>query len=185
LEPLTPVKSLPKSLGKLTGIVGILLLLSALVIIVYFAVNIPTESAFGERYVTTTISPPYPLNEVTTFKPVTVISYFIFCGTALVLEAYKARIKFGIRVLRAVVLTASFAAAYEFLWNMFAWFTTWLRNGGDLDLISNTFHNHVFPPVNFNFATKISFLVFALCLYVWRSLGSVEAAQRTRNLGRD
>jgi hypothetical protein len=155
-----------------------LLLVAAVFIIVYYAVTNPVEGSFGERYVTTVISPPYPLNEVTTFKPVTLITYFIFCGTVLTLEAYKARIKFGTRVLRAILITASFAAGYEFLWNMFAWFTSWLRNGGNLDLIANTFHNHMYLPVNFNFATKISFLVFALCLYVWHSLGSVDATNK-------
>ena len=160
------------------GLVGVLLLLAAIMIIGYYAVTIPVEGSFGERYVTSVISPPYPLNKVTTFKPVTVMSYFIFCGTVLLLEANKRRITCGTRVLRAIVVTVSFAAGYEFLWNMFAWFTTWLKSGGNLDLIANTFHNHTFLPVNFNFATKISFLVFALCLYVWYSLGSVDAAHK-------
>jgi len=155
-----------------------LLLVGAIAIIGYYAVTIPVEGSFGERYVTSVISPPYPLNKVTTFKPVTLMSYFIFCGTVLLLESNKRRITCGTRVLRAIIVTVSFAAGYEFLWNMFAWFTTWLKSGGNLDLIANTFHNHTFLPVNFNFATKISFLIFALCLYVWYSLGSVDAAQR-------
>lgn len=150
-------------------------------IIVYYAVTIPVEGSFGERYVTSVISPPYPFNEVTTFKPVTLITYLIFCGTALVFEANKARITFSTRALRAILVTASFAAGYEFLWNMFAWFTTWLRIGGNLDLIANTFHNHTFVPVNFNFATKISFLVFALCLYLWHSLSSVDISHKSSN----
>jgi hypothetical protein len=163
------------------GIAGALLLLAAVVIIVYFAITVPVEGSFGERYVTTVISPPYPLDEITTFKPVTLISYFTFSGTVLILEAAKRRLGFGIRGLRAFLITASFAAAYEFLWNMFAWFTTWLREGGTLDLIANTFHNHTFPPVNYNFATKISFLIFALCLYVWYFLGKVESAPKSAN----
>ena len=160
------------------GIVGVLLLVGAIAIIGYYAVTIPVEGSFGERYVTSVISPPYPLNKVTTFKPVTLMSYFIFCGTALLLESNKRRITCGTRVLRAIIVTVSFAAGYEFLWNMFAWFTTWLKSGGNLDLVANTFHNHTFLPVNFNFATKISFLIFALCLYVWYSLGSVDAAKK-------
>ena len=158
-----------------------MLLVSAIAITGYYAVTIPVEGSFGERYVTAVISPPYPLNKITTFKPVTVISYLIFCGTALILEAYKTRINTGTRTLRVILLAASFGAGYEFLWNMFAWFTTWLRSGGTLDLITNTFHNHTYPPVNFNFATKISFLVFALCLYCWHSLSSVGAAQKPVN----
>ena len=160
------------------GIVGVLLLVGAIAIIGYYAVTIPVEGSFGERYVTSVISPPYPLNKVTTFKPVTLMSYFIFCGTVLLLESNKKRITCGTRVLRAIIVTVSFAAGYEFLWNMFAWFTTWLKSGGNLDLVANTFHNHTFLPVNFNFATKISFLIFALCLYVWYSLGSVDAAKK-------
>jgi hypothetical protein len=149
-------------------------------IIAYFAITIPTEGSFGERYVTTVISPPYPLNEITTFKPVTLTTYFLFMGTVLILEASKSRIRrLGTRGIRALFITASFAAAYEFIWNMFAWFTTWFKNGGTLDLIANTFHNHTFPPVNFNFATKISFLIFALCLYCWHFLERVESEKKT------
>jgi len=168
-----------KRSGKLAGIVGILLIICAIVTIGYYAVTIPVEGSFGERYVTAVISPPYPLNEVTTFKPVTLITYFIFCGTVLTVEAYKGRITFGTRVLRAILVTAAFAAGYEFLWNMFAWFTSWLKSGENLDLIANTFHNHAFVPVNFNFATKVSFLAFALCLYVWHSLGSIDPSHKT------
>jgi len=156
----------------------LLLLTAALIIIGYYAITIPVEGSFGERYVTPVVSPPYPLNEVTTFKPVTLITYFLFCGTALILEANKQRFRFGTRPLRAILITASFASGYEFLWNMFAWFTSWLKNGGTLDLIANTFHNHTFPPVNFNFATKISFLVFALCLYVWHFLEGVDSGRK-------
>ena len=155
-----------------------LLLVAAVVIISYYAITVPVEGSFGERYVTTVISPSYPLNEVTTFKPVTLITYFLFCGTVLILEANKGRFGFGTRPLRAILLTASFAAGYEFIWNMFAWFTSWLKNGGTLDLVANTFHNHAFLAVNFNFATKISFLVFALCLYVWHFLESVDSGRR-------
>ena len=157
-----------KQIDKVMAFAGILLLTLAVVIIVYYAINVPTEGSFGERYVTAVISPPYPLNQLTTFKPVTLMTYFFFCGTILVLEASKDRLsRVGTRAVRAILLTASFAAGYEFIWNMFAWFTTWLRNGGSLDLKANTFHSHIFPPVNFNFATKVSFLVFALCLYCW------------------
>jgi hypothetical protein len=33
--------------------------------------------------------------------------------------------------------------------------------------------------VNFNFATKISFLIFALCLYCWHFLERVESEKKT------
>jgi len=157
-----------KRSDKVIACAGIVLLTLAVVIIVYYAITVPIEGSFGERYVTAVISPPYPLNQLTTFKPVTLMTYFFFCGTIFVLEANKDRLsRVGTRGVRAILLTASFAAGYEFTWNMFAWFTTWLRNGGSLDLTANTFHSHIFPPVNYNFATKVSFLVFALCLYCW------------------
>ena len=159
------------------AIAGVLLLAAAIGIIAYYAITIPVEGSFGERYVTTVISPPYPLNELTTFKPVTLMTYFLFAGTIFLLESTRGRLSFGTRGLRTIMITVSFAAGYEFLWNMFAWFTTWLKNGGTLDLIANTFHNHTFPPVNFNFATKTSFLVFALCLYVWHFLEGIDSGQ--------
>lgn len=161
------------------ALTGVSLLAAAVAIIAYYAITIPIEGSFGERYVTAIISPPYPLNEITTFKPVTLITYFLFSGTALTLEASKSRLaNLDTRGLRALLITASFAAAYEFIWNMFAWFTIWLKNGGSLDLIANTFHNHIFPPVNFNFATKVSFLIFALCLYSWHFLGGVKSENK-------
>jgi len=164
-----------KQIDKLVLAAGILLLTFAVVIIVYYAITVPTEGSFGERYVTAVISPPYPLNLLTTFKPVTLMTYFFVCGTVLVLEANKDRLsRVGTRGVRAILLTASFAAGYEFTWNMFAWFTTWFRNGGSLDLTANTFHSHIFPPVNFNFATKVSFLLFALCLYCWHFLQRLQ-----------
>jgi len=79
------------------------------------------------------------------------------------------------RGMRVILITASFAAAYEYVWNMFAWFTTWYRNGGALDLTANTFHNHTFLPLNFNFATKTSFLIFAVCLYCWYFFQRLES----------
>lgn len=153
----------------------------ALSIIVYYALTVPVEGSFGERYVTTVISPPYPLNLLTTFKPVTLMTYFIFCGTVLLLETNKSRlVNVNKRGLRAVLLTTSFAAGYEFVWNMFAWFTTWFKNGGSLDLTANVYHGHSFPAVNFNFATKVCFLVFALCLYSWNFLRDLHT-EATRN----
>jgi len=161
------------------GTTGVLLLIAALLIIGYYAITIPVEGSFGERYVTPVVSPPYPFNEITTFKPVTLITYFLFSGTVLILEANKGRLNFGTRGLRAILITVSFAAAYEFLWNMFAWFTSWLKDGGTLDLIANTFHNHTFVPVNFNFATNLSFLIFALCLYAWHFLAGIDSEQKS------
>jgi hypothetical protein len=165
-----------KLFNRLIAVAGASLLLGAVAIIVYYAITVPTEGSFGERYVTTVISPPYPLNDLSTFKPVTLMTYFLFSGTVLILEASKDWLRrAGTRGVRMILLTTSFAAGYEFIWNMFAWFTTWLKDGGALDLTANTFHNHTYLPVNYNFATKTSFLVFALCLYSWHFLRSIAA----------
>jgi len=166
-------------MDKLVAFAGIALLMIAIVIIVYYAITIPVEASFGERYVTATISPPYPLDKISTFKPVTLMTYFFFAGTVLTLEAGKRRLTgVGTRGVRMILLTTSFAAGYEFIWNMFAWFTTWLKNGGALDLTANTFHSHAFLPVNYNFATKTSFLVFAVCLYSWHFLRNLDVEKR-------
>ncbi len=81
-----------KQINRVMAFAGFLLLTLAVVIIVYYAIAVPTEGSFGERYVTTVISPPYPLNQITTFKPVTLMTYFVFCGTVFVLEANKDRL---------------------------------------------------------------------------------------------
>lgn len=166
-------------MDRLVAAAGVILLLAAVGIIVYYAITVPVESSFGERYVINVISPPPPLNEITTFKPVTLMTYFFFAGIIFILEATKHRLgRINSRSVRAVLITASFAAGYEFIWNMFAWFTTWFKNGGVLDLTANNFHDHIFPPVNYNFATKVSFLIFALCLYCWHFLRTTDAEER-------
>lgn len=149
-----------------TALVGTLLLALAVFIIAYYAITVPTEKSFGERYVDAEIPLIFPFYVISSFKPVTLMTYLIFGGTILLLEASGDRLKrLNLRGTRIFLLLISFAAGYEVIWNFFAWFITWERAGGLLDLLANTEHHYTQLPANFNFVTKISFLVFALSLY--------------------
>ena len=138
----------------------------AVFIIVYYAVTVPTERSFGERYVDDQIPLIFPFYVISSFKPVTIMTYLIFGGSVLLLEAARDRLKkIDLRATRMFLLFVSFAAGYEVIWNFLAWFATWQREGGFLDLLTNTHHRYAQIPANFNFVTKVSFLVLALCLY--------------------
>jgi len=78
-----------------------------------------------------------------------------------------------------MLLLIAFASGYEVFWNFFAWFTVWQREGGVLDAIANTTHEYPILPANFNFATKIIFLIFALSLYGSLFLGKLERSKPT------
>jgi len=135
-------------------------------IIAYYAITVPTERSFGERYVNNEIPLIFPFYVISSFKPVTIMTYLIFSGTILLLEATGDRLKkINLRTTQMLLLFVSFAAGYEAIWNFLAWFATWQREGGVLDLLSNARHNYAQIPANFNFSTKISFLVLALSLY--------------------
>ena len=109
------------------------------------------------------------------FKPVTIITYLTFVGVVLILEASKAHlIRRDTRGAKIVLLFVAFASGYEVIWNFFAWFTSWQRNGGVLDYIPNLTHEYALLPANFDFVTKIIFLVFALSLYGALFLQSLE-----------
>ena len=154
---------------------GLTLLFLAFLIIAYYAATIPTEESFGERYVTPELPLIFPFYVIMSFKPVTVITYLAFAGAVLILEANKERLrKRETRGVRVLLLLLAFASGYEVLWNFFAWFTSWLKNGGSLDLIPNLTHQYALRPVNFNFATKITFLIFALSLYASYFLQNLE-----------
>jgi hypothetical protein len=144
---------------------GILLALACL-IIAYYAIAVPVENSFGERYVTSELPLIFPFYPIATFKPITVITYFVFAGVVLVLEGCRDRLrKLELRGARLLLVFVAFGSGYELLWNFFAWFSSWQKTGGVLDLTANGTHAHIFLPANFNFATKIVFLVFALSLY--------------------
>jgi hypothetical protein len=154
------------SYEKITAVLGSTLLVLAFVMIAYYVVTVPAEKAFGERYVGSEIPLIFPFYLISSFKPITLITYSIFAGVVLLLEANKSRfLRIDTRGARVVLLIGVFAAGYEVIWNFFAWFATWEKTGGLLDFVANSHHEYNQLPVNFNFATKISFLILALCVY--------------------
>ncbi len=168
-------------MDTILNLTGLILLILATLIIAYYAPAVSAEGAFGARYVTKEIRLFFPLSEITSFKPITLITYLVFAGTALILEANKKLLaRVDTRGLRVIIVTVSFAAGYELIWNFLAWFTVWEINGGILDLAANQQHNYAFLPVNFNFATKTSYLVFALCLYSWYFLKGLHKEKANR-----
>jgi hypothetical protein len=147
-------------------VLGVVLLALAFSVVSYYAITVPIEKSFGERYVTTEIPLIFPFYVISSFKPITVITYLIFAGVVLLLEGGKNRMKMiETRWAKILLAFTAFASGYEVIWNFFAWFTLWQKTGGVLDLVSNTTHEYVSLPANFTFATKITFLVFALSLY--------------------
>jgi hypothetical protein len=158
------------SYEKVMAMVGSTLLVLAALIVAYYAVAIPVEKSFGERYVSSEIPLIFPFYLISTFKPITLIVYCIFAGVVLLLEAGKDILRridarLDTRGAKIVLIVGAFGAAYEFIWNFFAWFATWEKTGGLLDFVANSHHEYNQIPVNFNFATKVSFLIFALCVY--------------------
>ena len=156
-------------------VLGVICLALACLTIAYYAIAIPVEKSFGERYVETEVPLIFPFYVIMSFKPVTVITYLTFTGAVLILESSKDRLRMlETRGAKILLLLIAFASGYEVIWNFFAWFTTWETNGGPLDYIPNMTHEYAFLPANFDFATKIIFLVFALSLYASLFLQNVE-----------
>lgn len=161
--------------NRIAFLLGLILLALACLIVVYYAIAVPFEKSFGERYVAAEIPLIFPFYVIASFKPVTLITYFTFAGIVLLLEASKDYLRnCRIRGARILLLFVAFGSGYEVIWNFFAWFSSWERSGGVLDLIPNTTHAYAILPVNFNFATKITFLVFALSLYGCLFLQNLE-----------
>jgi hypothetical protein len=156
----------------------------ACLIIVYYAVAVPVEQSFGERYVTPEIPLIFPFYVIASFKPITLIAYLTFAGVVLLLEASREFLsKYRFKGLKVVLTFLAFASGYEVIWNFFAWFSLWTKIGGSLDLIPNVTHQYVSLPANFNFATKITWLVFSLSLYGAFFLQNLEhgASPKPRN----
>ena len=148
--------------------------------VVYYGITIPHENSFGERYVTSEIPLIFPFFVIMSFKPITLMVYLLFVSAVLFLEGTKSRLKrLNMTLTRLVLLFVAFATSYEVLWNFYAWFTIWQRDGGMLDLIANTTHDYPILPINFNFATKIIFLIFALSLYSSLFLDKLERSKTT------
>ncbi len=152
--------------NRIALILGLTFLAIVCVIIAYYAVAVPVEQSFGERYVTPEIPLIFPFYVVASFKPVTLITYLTFAGVVLLLEGSRDYLRnYRIRGVRVVLTFLAFGSGYEVIWNFFAWFSLWQKTGGTLDLIPNLTHEYASLPANFNFATKIVFLVFSLSIY--------------------
>jgi len=151
------------------------LLALACIIIIYYAITVPVENSFGERYVAPEIPLIFPFYVIVSFKPVTLITYLTFAGVVLLLEASRDYLRNSrIRGVRIALVFLAFASGYEVIWNFFAWFSLWEKAGGMMDIIPNMTHAYAFLPANFNFASKITFLVFALSLYGSLFLQNIE-----------
>lgn len=158
---------------------GLILIASAAFLIIFYAVTVPVERTYGERYVDAEIPLIFPFYVISSFKPITLIIYFLFGGIVLMLEAYREHLRrFDTRATRILLVFIAFASAYELLWNLLAWFTTWRTTGGSLDTLANTTHAYFQLPVNFNFATKVVFLVFATSLYATVFLANIDHSER-------
>jgi hypothetical protein len=174
------------SYEKAMAVVGSTLLLLAAFIVAYYAITVPVERAFGERYVSSEIPLIFPFYLISTFKPLTLIVYCIFAGVVLLLEAGKENLRrldarLDTRGAKIVLVFGAFASAYEVIWNFLAWFATWQKTGGLLDLVANSHHEYNKLPVNFNFATKVSFLILALCVYGAIFLSNIEGQTKARH----
>lgn len=168
---------------QLMGALGAALIVAAALMIIFYAVTVPVEKTFGERYVDPEIPLIFPFYAISSFKPITLITYLLFVGVVLVLEAYKKRLrKFDTRGVRILLLFFAFASGYELLWNLFAWFATWQATGRPLDMLANTQHAYIQLPANFNFATKTIFLIFALSLYGSTFLANLQQSDDERPL---
>ena len=169
---------------QLMSALGAVLIVTAALLIIYYAVTVPVEKTFGERYVDSEIPLIFPFYVISSFKPITLIIYLLFAGVVLILGAYKTHLrKFHTRGLRILLLFIAFASGYELLWNFFAWFATWETTGGALDLLANAQHLYVQLPADFNFSTKTGFLIFALSLYGSMFLADLEESIEKSNSG--
>jgi len=161
--------------NRMMRISGACFLGLAILILFYYAIKIPTETSFGQRYVMSEIPLIFPFYVISTFKPITLTTYFIFGGVILILESsHESLMRFDTRGTRILFTFLGFASGYELVWNFFAWFSLWQIKGGSIDALSNTQHSYLFLPVNFNFVTKLSFLIFGLSLYVALFLWRIE-----------
>jgi hypothetical protein len=151
-------------------ICGELLSIAILVIIFFYLIKYPNEATFGERYVKDQIPLVFPFFVIQSFKPITLLSIFGFALWVILMESEKAYSWMSKPLTQVFLATCAFVAMYETTWNFLAWFIAWIHQGGAIDALANTTHEHAGIPVNFNFATKIWFLTAACFLYaLWRT----------------
>jgi len=151
-------------------ICGQLLAITILVIVVFYVLKYPHETTFGERFVRDQIPLIFPFYIIQSFKPITLLVIFGFALWTIVVEIEKVSRWMSKPLTKVFLATFAFIATYESTWNFLAWFTAWMLQGGLIDVLANTTHEHAGIPVNFNFATKIWFLTAACFLYaLWRT----------------
>jgi len=151
-------------------ICGQLLAITILVIVVFYILKYPHETTFGERFVRDQIPLIFPFYIIQSFKPITLLVIFGFALWTIVVEIEKVSRWMSKPLTKVFLATFAFIATYESTWNFLAWFTAWMLQGGLIDVLANTTHEHAGIPVNFNFATKIWFLTAACFLYaLWRT----------------
>lgn len=151
-------------------ICGQLLALAILVIVVFYVIKYPEEGAFGERFVRDQIPLIFPIYVVQSFKPITLLVIFGFALWVIVVEHERVSSWMSKPLTQVFLASSAFISMYETAWNFLAWFTAWTLQGGSIDALANTTHEHAGIPVNFNFATKIWFLATACFIYaMWRA----------------
>ena len=158
-------------------ICGELLSITILVIIFFYLLKYPSEATFGERYVKDQIPLIFPFFVIQSFKPITLLAIFGFALWVILMESEKVNSWMSKPLTQVFLATCAFVAMYEAAWNFFAWFVAWIHQGGAIDVLANTTHEHAGIPVNFNFATKIWFLTAACFLYaLWRTRSGKKTA---------
>jgi len=131
------------------------------------------------------------------FKPVTVFQYTAFLAFAFFVTSFRERLKKSPRleIYFIVGFLVAMASFYEILFNFFYWFSlfNFYGLGTDLDALKNLVpYNLLFNqttadvlqksglyPVNLNFASKISVLIF-FCSAYWLYL--VYSLRKNKNL---
>jgi len=157
-------------LDRRLRICGQLLAVTIFIIIVFYLAKYPYEATFGERFVNDQIPLIFPFYVIQSFKPVTLLSILGFALWVIWVESEKVSLWMSKPLTQVFLATSTFVSIYETIWNFLAWFAAWMQQGGALDSLANTTHEHAGIPVNFNFATKIWFLTAACFLYaLWRT----------------
>jgi hypothetical protein len=148
---------------------ALIFILIAAVVTVFYIIKYPVENSFGERFVKDQIPLFFPFYLILSVKPLTLIIFCLSISYILLLEDEKIITKLSKPLTRIILALGASISIYELIWNYFAWFSVWIKENGNLDLLPNKTHAFYLIPVNFNFATKFFFLISFCCLYgLWR-----------------
>ncbi len=160
---------------------------------VYYYIQTPTETSFGERFVVNQIE--LSKNPVFIFKPITLMTILAVFSAVSFLEVVRRRVGLikpdTIRLLIAVSFIFAVFVAYEVLWNFHAWFASWTKDGGRLDLLYARPYEYMADsnidtnPVGNNFAyfTKVLTMLLGISIYVIYYLDGVLKKGVVRRFG--